>query len=81
MSNMQEVTIFNSGEKIILNLDMAYAVQHTDYKMPSDPEEKRAHSIIRFPDSEGEAVAYYVRETYDEVRTAMGFASQTPQPV
>jgi hypothetical protein len=63
MSIFKECTIYNSGKKIILNLALAQSIDATEYQ--------EARAIITFPDSAGEQVSYYVRETYEELRAAI----------
>ena len=56
MSNFVEVQIYNGGQKVTLNLDMAQSIAPTAYK--------DAQAIVTYPDSASEAITYYVTDSY-----------------
>lgn len=64
MNIHHEVTIYSTGQKVLLNLSQAQAISPTNYKT--------ANSIVDY----GDETQYYVIETYEELRAALMNRSQ-----
>jgi hypothetical protein len=63
MSIFKECTLYNSKEKIILNLEKAQSIVRASYK--------DANAVVAFPNSATDPDEYYVVETYEELREAI----------
>lgn len=63
MSFFKECTLQYNGDKVFLNLALAYSIQPSTYQ--------KANAIVTYPDGPNENTAYYVTETYEELKQVL----------